>query len=313
MEFCIMKFSIFSDLHYAPGVFDGGTYEDLNFIYKRAKKEGSSFIIHAGDFAHGGDVYAPDDDYENFINTYNNLDIPTYHCLGNHDTDNVPLEKVLELYKMPDVHYFFDCEGYRFIIYDPNYCLIDGEYVHYDMGNYFKTPEARDWLPPSQIEWMRKAIEEANCPCVLISHASLERPDGIKNRQDVLDMINEQNKKRPHAVLMVINGHYHRDNIRILDGVLHFDLNSASFDWIGKPYNGYPKELCEKIRLLPNTIVYNDPIHAVITLEGTTITIEGMKSSTFMGVGREMTENPYYDEAGRPVTAEVQSAKITLH
>ena len=112
-----MKFSIFSDLHYAPGVFDGGTYEDLAFIEKRAKEEGSSFIIHAGDFAHGGDLYSPDDDYVNFVNAYNNMSIPTYHCFGNHDTDNVPLEKVLKLYRMPDVHYFFDCEGYRFIVY----------------------------------------------------------------------------------------------------------------------------------------------------------------------------------------------------
>lgn len=308
-----MKFSIFSDLHYAPGVFEGGTYEDLAFIHNRAKEAGADFIIHAGDFASGGDTFTPDPDYENFINAYNQLDIPTYHCLGNHDTDNTPLEKVLQLYHMPDGHYFFDCKGYRFIIYDPNYCLIDGEYVHYDLGNYFKTPTARDWLPPSQIEWMRQAIESTDCPCILISHASLERPDGIKNRADVLEMIHQQNARRPHAVLMVINGHYHRDNLRILDGVCHFDLNSASFDWVPKAHDRYPRALCEKIRFLSNTIVYNDPVHAIITLEGTTITIEGMKSSLFMGIGREHTDNPYYDAAGRPALPEVLSAKITLH
>ena len=308
-----MKFSIFSDLHYAPGVFMGGTYEDLEFIRQRAEKAGASFIIHAGDFAHGGDLYEPDSDYERFVQTYNNLGIPTYHCLGNHDTDNVPLETVLKLYNMPDGHYYFDCDGYRFIIYDPNYCLVDGEYIHYDMGNYFKTPTARDWLPPSQIEWMRQAIESAPYPCVLIAHASLERPNGIKNRLDVLEMIRQQNEKRPHAVLMVINGHYHRDSIRILDGVCHFDLNSASFDWVGKAHDNYPKELCQQIRLLSNTIVYNDPIHAIVTLEGTTITIEGMESSLFMGIGREHTENPYYDAAGRPALPTVQSAKFTLH
>lgn len=307
-----MKFSVFSDLHYAPGVFDAGTYEDLAFIRKRAKAAGASFIIHAGDFASGGDLYQPDADYYRFIDTYNNMDIPTYHCLGNHDTDNTPLAEVLKLYKMPDVHYWFDCDGYRFIVYDPNYCLIDGEYVHYDLGNYFKTPEARDWLPPSQIEWMRQTIEEAPHPCILISHASLERPNGIKNREAVLEMIRQQNAKRPHAVLMVINGHYHRNNIRILDGVCHFDLNSASFDWVNNAHDKYPGELCEKTRLLSNTLVYNDPIHAVITLEGTTITIEGMKSSFFMGIGREQTNNPYYDAAGRPAIPEVQSAKFTL-
>lgn len=308
-----MKFSVFTDLHYTPGVFDGGTYEDLEFIHNRAKEAGADFIIHAGDFASGGGGYIPDEDYKNFIQTYNQLDIPTYHCLGNHDTDHTPLEEVLQLYKMPAGHYYFDCKGYRFIIFDPNYCLVDGEYVHYDMGNYYKSPEARDWLPPSQIQWMRQTIETAPHPCILISHASLERPNGIKNRADVLEMIRQQNALRDHAVLMVINGHYHRDNIRILDGVCHFDLNSASFDWVSNAHNNFPEELCRKIRRLSNTIVYNDPIHAIVTLEGTTITIEGMKSSFFMGIGREHTDNPYYDAAGRPALPEVQSAKITLH
>ena len=54
-------------------------------------------------------------------------------------------------------------------------------------------------------------------------------------------------------------------------------------------------------------------IHAVITLEGTTITIDGMESSMFMGINREHTEgNPIYDKAARPVVPKVQSAKITL-
>lgn len=309
-----MKFSVFSDLHYAPGVFEGGTYEDLALIRERAQEAGASFIIHAGDFAHGGTANQPDTEYYRFIDTYNNhMGLPTYHCLGNHDTDERSLAEVLKLYNMPDGHYWFDCDGYRFIVFDPNYCLIDGEYVHYDLGNYYKTPDARDWLPPDQIEWMRQAIESAPHPCILIAHASLERPDGIKNRETVLEMIRQQNAKRPHAVLMVINGHYHRDNIRILDGVCHFDLNSASYEWVGNAHDHFPKELCEKIRLLSNTVVYNDPIHAIITLEGTTITIEGMKSTFFMGIGREHTDNSYYDDAGRPAIPEVQSAKFTLH
>ena len=126
-------------------------------------------------------------------------------------------------------------------------------------------------------------------------------------------MIRRQNAKRPHAVLMVINGHYHVDSLRILDGVCHWDLNSASYNWVDNAHNNYPAELCEQIQLISNTVVYNDPIHAIVTLEGTTITIEGMKSSLFMGIGREHTPNPYYDTAGRPALPEIQSAKFTLH
>ena len=123
---------------------------------------------------------------------------------------------------------------------------------------------------------------------------------------------NEANRKKPHSVILCINGHHHRDYIRILDGVCYFDLNSASYDWVPVKHGNYPKEMCDEIRLLSNTVVYNDPIHAIITLEGTTITIEGMESSMFMDINREHTDNPIYDGAGRPVTPTVQSAKITL-
>ena len=48
-----MKFLIFSDLHHAPGVFVGGSYEDLRTMERAALDAGCDFIIHAGDFCHG--------------------------------------------------------------------------------------------------------------------------------------------------------------------------------------------------------------------------------------------------------------------
>lgn len=304
-----MKFSIFADFHYNPIDFDPNPeakLEKLREIQRRAEKENVSFIIHAGDFCHD----APK--RPELMDLYNNFHIPSYHCLGNHDTDRAPLEEVLRCYKMESNQYYFDCEGYRFVIFDPNYSLINGEYVHFDLGNYFSTPAERDWIPPENIEWMRKTIETSPYPCILIGHGSFERPDSVKNRKDVLQMIRDVNAKRKHSVLMVINGHFHRDNIRILDGVCHFDLNSTSFDWVEIPHNHFPKELCDKVANLNHIVIYNDPIHAVITLEGTTITIDGMESSFFMGIDRSQTQDPYYDAASRECVPRVQSAKFTL-
>ena len=123
-----MKFSVFADLHHYPGVFMGGTDEDLAFIQKRAEDENCAFIIHAGDFTHGPALF-PD-----YVEKYNNFHIPSYHCLGNHDSDKTPYDETLRRYNMPDGHYFFDNGGYRFIVCDPNYYCIDGEYIHYDMA-----------------------------------------------------------------------------------------------------------------------------------------------------------------------------------
>ena len=301
-----MKFLVFADLHHYPGVFMGGTEEDMKMIQDRAVRENCSFIIHAGDFCHGPSL-CPD-----YLRLYNDFAIPGYHCLGNHDTDRTSYAETLKMYEMPDGHYFFDCEGYRFIVCDPNYYLLDGEYVHYDLGNYYSHGPLRDYMPPDQLDWLEKTIGSSDHPCVLISHESFERPDGVKNRDEVLKIINEANKSRPHSVLMCINGHYHRDFIRILDNVCYFDLNSASFDWVENKHGNFPADLCEKISLISNTVVYNDPLFAVVTLDGTGITIDGAESTMFMGINREHTDNPIYDAAGRPVVPKIQSAKFTI-
>ena len=302
-----MKFSMFSDLHHLPGVFDGGTLEDLRLIEARAQESGAEFILHAGDFCHGPST-VPE-----YVKAYNEMSLPTYHALGNHDTDKTSYAETLQWYHMPDGHYFFDRSGYRFILCDPNYYLLDGEYIHYDLGNYYAHGSLRDYMPPEQLTWLAKTIDESPFPCVLVSHESFEREaDGVKNQAEVRKIINDANKKRPHSVILCINGHYHRDNLRILDNVCYLDLISASYDWLEYAHDLYPKERCEEISLLSHTVVYEDPIHAIITLEGTTITIEGMESRMWLGVHREDTGNPACDAAGRPVVPRVLSAKVTL-
>ena len=134
----------------------------------------------------------------------------------------------------------------------------------------------------------------------------------MKNQAAVREIINRANQKHPHSVLLCINGHYHRDHLRILDNVCYWDMNSASYDWLEKAHSCYPEDRCQQIRLLNHTAVYNEPLHAIVTVEGTTVTIEGMAGSFYLGVTREMTGNAPFDAAGRPCTPNVQSAKITL-
>jgi len=301
-----MKFSMFADFHHHPGVFLKGTFEDWSVIRRRAEAEGAEFIIHAGDLCHGPSL-VPD-----FVAEVNASPIPVYHCLGNHDSDKTSYAETLAAYNMPDGHYFFDHGGYRFIICDPNYGYVDGEYLHYDLGNYYKWPECRDWMPPEQIDWLRDTIAGAPHPCILISHESFERPDGVKNAAEVRRIINEANKLRPHSVLMCINGHHHRDNLRLLDGVLYWELNSTSYEWVSPPHGKFPEELVKKASRVNNTLLYNDPVHAIVTLEGTTVTIEGMESTMFMGIGSREAGTRLFDAAGRPAEPLVRSAKVTL-
>ena len=302
-----MKFSLFSDFHHLPGYFMRGTYEDMDFIFRRALAENASFIIHTGDLTHG-----PSDDPD-FLHFCNHAPLPFYHVLGNHDSDHTLFEETMQLYGLTTGHYFFDCEGYRFIACDPNYYLLNGEYYHHRTGD-FRNPDAeRYFMPPEQLKWLEQTIADAPHPCILLSHESFEREaDGVKNLMAVRKIINDANRRKPHSVILCINGHHHRDNIRIIDNVCYMEINSTSYEWIDNAYTGFPHELYEKYKGIGHTLMYNDPIHAIITLEGTTITVDGMESSMFMGISSEHVTDPEFDLMGRPVTPRVQSTKITL-
>ncbi len=302
-----MKFLFFSDFHHSvTGRSPFGGIDQLEEMLAAAEKNNVDFILHGGDFVSKSDE-APE-----LMDKYNNFHIPTYHCIGNHDTDGTPYEKLLINYKMPDGHYFFDNGGYRIIVTDPNYSKIGDEFVHFNMGNYFKTPEARDWMPPEQIEWLRETIESSPYPCIIVSHSSYERADGIHNKDDVKRVIDEANKKRPHSVLMAINGHYHVDYTRLSEGVLYFDFNCVNNYWLPKKHDLFPPEICEKYHSAPHCVYWNDPLYAIITIEGTTITCEGTESDFFMGISRESALGSPYDRVGRAVTPKVSSFKITL-
>jgi len=82
---------------------------------------------------------------------------------------------------------------------------------------------------------------------------------------------------------------------------------------VNKPHNFYPKELQEKYSVINNTIIVNQAIHAVITLDDDGyIKIDGMEGSYFMGISTEMTDNPPFDKSGRPYTPRVSSLNIKL-
>lgn len=302
-----VKFSVFADIHHYPGVFRSQTPEHLIQIQKRAVQEHCDFIIHVGDFTHNPSAVM------DFVDLYNNFKIPSYHVLGNHDQDGCGWQDTLKAYRMKEGHYFFDKNGFRFIILDPNYILQNGTYTHYSKGNYYKAPsQSHPIIPPDQLKWLKETVLESNGPCIMFSHQSYERETGgILNWREIRKVIDEANLQYPGRVRLCINGHYHRDFLRILNNVVYFDLNSASYDWVEKPHNLYPEDLCKKIKLLNHTVAYEDPIHAVITLDlDGSMKIDGMESRMFMDVTREKAKLPLTDSSGRPVVPKVQSANF---
>lgn len=292
-----VKFSVFGDMHFSGGMYAdkrgiqddaappwwcGDCDERLDFIFDRAKKENVNFIIHCGDFCHNprGDRAA--------VEKYNNFEIPTYHVLGNHEMQIIPLEEVIDIYKMPADYYYFDKNGFRFVALNANYLKVGDEYIPQSAGNLAKYRGERNYLSPEQIAWFEEVVMTSPYPVVVFGHADMsrddEKEDAWKDREDFRNVIRKahKNKKR---VLMYIGGHMHVDGLNIKEHVCYFNINSPTMYWMPTNHSCFPPEFHNKYPGASNCLYYNDPIHAVITLsEDGTIEIDGMESSFFCGI-----------------------------
>lgn len=275
-----IKFSAFSDLHYFPNTWYPDIDKRLDAVLARAKEEKVDFIIHAGDFSHRVEVCT------DVIDRYNRFEIPTYHTLGNHEFDSNSPAEVLAAYQMPSDSYWFDCGGFRIISVSTNACRIGGEDVPYDHGNYFQHPEERDYVAKKEMEVLREGLLTSPFPCVLFSHNDLGSSRTLRNWEEVQAILAEARAAGKYIPLAV-SGHLHHDYLRLQDGTCYFGLNSTSFDWIPIPHDFYPAALAEKYVGLRNTLMYENPVHAVVTLrEDGLIDIRGMKGGFIGGIDR---------------------------
>lgn len=254
------KFLVFTDLHYSRLLISADANVRLTKIMERAITEKVAFVMQLGDFLH--------EPNENgwLAGTYWNYDIPTYSAIGNHDTDCGDVSEVISLYHMSKNYYYFEEKGYRFIVLDPNYGMIQNVVVHY--GTDQRRPNNCGYLPQEQLEWLEKTIAESDLPCILFSHESLERTDGIINRDDAWKIICAANRHRVNSVILCVNGHYHNNACGFVNDVCCLDLNSASYHWTDEKNNYYPVEWYEKYSLTANCIGYDTALSAILTLKG---------------------------------------------
>ena len=279
-----LTFLAFTDLHHEPQVFPHNAPVFLEKIRRRAIDANAAFVIQLGDFLHTPSINS------SLADTYADFPMPIYNAFGNHDTDQEDLAYILRMYRLERSYYHFDKDGYRFIILDPNYAVVEGELTHYAPG-----PQAGQRshhlgeLPPEQLAWLEKTIEESEYPCILCSHQSLERTDGIKNRDDVWRILCAANRRKAHKVILCINGHYHCDCCTFVNGVCCLDLNSSSYYWCDVKNALYSADIYEKYPLAANCLYYKNPLSAVITLCGTEeIRIAGTAGEYITPVSREM-------------------------
>lgn len=254
------RFLVFSDLHCCPGVLGWDSPERLQTILARAEREDVSFVIQLGDFMHEREKNGW------LAERYLSSKIPVYSAFGNHDTDRMTVEENLELFHLEKNYYFFDRGGYRFLVLDPNYDFDGTECRHYAPG--LRRHSDRGYLPPEQLAWMDRNLRESPYPCILFSHESAERTNGILNRDDAWNIISAVHRESDTRVLLWVNGHYHCDHFAVINDVCCLDLNSATYYWSGVENHCYTEEEYRKTSLLKYCLFYDTALSAVITLNG---------------------------------------------
>lgn len=308
-----VRFGLFADIHYSPHYWPNDNVEFLEKILERAARAKSDFVLHLGDFCHD---CIKDHEYVDF---YNDFRLPTYHTFGNHDDDAHPHARALEAYRMKDSKYFFDCNGWRFIVLDLNYFVNPktGKSEHYATMNYLNMEGVTQHVifPDEEIEWMKGVIDSSPYPCVVASHQSLEKDTfHIGNHLKARKVFEDANRKCPGKVRLVMNGHDHTDNWRLINNILYWDVNSANYWYPSNPHNCYPEEYVKTHVCAPHSIAWTEPLSAIVTLDvNGRITIEGAHADYLYGVSAEKAFGIKYDVFFRTVRPEIQDIDLTLH
>lgn len=255
-----VRFGIIADVHH--GLAPDADQRLEAFLEASAERSDLDFLIQIGDFCH------PTQAAQSFVRQLEAERRPIYHVLGNHDMDLGSKRAILDLWQTENKFYSFDASGFHFVVLDCNYLNIDGKYVDYDTGNFYRNGAARTFVHPDQLDWLRADLAATSKPTIVFSHQGIGTGwagGPTQNGAAVRAILTEANR---HAetpqVLACLSGHNHVDREDIIDGIRYIQINSASYYWVGADYG----------RMAP----YRDPLFAFVTITEDALTIEGRES-----------------------------------
>lgn len=289
-----IKICVFSDYHYGPKR-TPYSFSGLSDILKRANDSGADIVMQCGDFAY--------DSTENkdFIDAFlhNKYNLPAVFCYGNHELEMVESLNTLNiLYETDKSYYYRDINGFRIIALDSNHWYDDdGTFSHYP-GNYWGSPKGwaydQNAFGKEQISWFKNAVESTDLPCLVSAHAPIHKTD-IPEHKELMEYFSAINKKFPKKILMFFSGHTHRNNIEQIDGVVHFNVNSANNgEWRPEEHNFYPEEYSKRYPGVKHNADFETPLSAIVTVnDNGHVVIEGSETAYRFGVTPEMLGGPF--------------------
>ena len=310
----MLKFLVLADFHYKKGMYTT-TVGDLECILDRAAAEKVDFVIQLGDLCN--DYLGSPEILRCFLQNRHGLKV--YGVLGNHELESEgnSLEVVIpQLCNQPvtfagekKAYWYTDWNEFRLIALDTNHSYSEAlgiwEHNHtntvgHPAGNIY--PHA---LGPEQLNWLDEMLADADEKgqiCIIFTHATLA---GMWDETPDADAFQAILRKHPNRVLTVMNGHNHKDHHNIIDNVLYVDFNTVrNGRWRLEDAHHYPDALTynlegydsegnpTEVTTVPlnsldqaiNTWFFQDPLSAIVTIDGKTVIVEGQKTQWIHGI-----------------------------
>lgn len=206
-----------------------------------------------------GDFCIPKPENRAFLSIFESFKGPRFHVLGNHDMDEGhSREQAVAFLGMKSRHHSFDLGGFHFIVLDAN-----------DKPPGWKSGYPA-FIAADQVAWLREDLEKTTLNTFILSHQSLERPACIDNQEEIRAILRAARMPSGEPkVAACLNGHWHIDHHRLIDGIPYIHLNSASYFWLGAKFkhDRLPTDLAKRFPLVSVTAPYKDPLFTVLEID----------------------------------------------
>lgn len=208
-----IKFVQVADAHYTAS---GNPYREevlKSTIQSINDLKGVSFVVFTGD-----NINSPKpEDLEKFLNIVDDLKVPYYLVIGNHDVfkgGGLSKEKYFEIVRMTNPFYFFKKPNYTFKKNGFFFIVVDGaKEVIPGTNGYFKD---------ATLTWLdKKLTEHKDEPIVILQHFPINEPSQIRSHKTVYPEKYFEILDKHENVIAVISGHYHINHEEMRNGVYH--------------------------------------------------------------------------------------------
>ena len=229
----IIRFGMISDIHYADREPAGNRFyrQSLSKVkdaVDEMNRQKVDFMIELGDFKDQDAVsneahtlkYLTD--IESVFQKFNG---PTYHVLGNHDTDGISKQQFLERVENTGIpntesYYSFTRKGIHFVVLDGDFTK---EGKAYDHGN-FTWDDAS--IPAEEMDWLKADLKRNKLPVIVFIHQMLDESKDVKQAvQNAVEV--RQVLEQAGNILCVIQGHVHEERYNLINGIHYYSVNAV--------------------------------------------------------------------------------------